>query len=220
MTHRTENNRVFDSKKIMIIAKGCIIFNYAYVIIGLVLARILEIPGAIAKCSGDNIKGFPLFMVINNVYHIILIFIGISGDLLLNKFMKEKRNRGGEVRLVAWKVPRTSSESNQDDNYKTNVPIYATLIGTLGTAACTVASICIFQYYEKGLPYGIFVLGSAFYMPLVLTLTIKHHRKKSNRVASMIPMTLQFHQDNDNFLEGNQETENPGIAAGECSNHI
>ena len=220
MTHRTENNRVFDSKKIMIIAIGCIIFNYAYVIIGLVLARILEIPGAIAKCSGDIIKGFPLFMVINNVYHIILIFIGISGDLLLNKFMKEKRNRGGEVRLVAWKVPRTSSESNQDDNYKTNVPIYATLIGTLGTAACTVASICIFQYYEKGLPYGIFVLGSAFYMPLVLTLTIKHHRKKSNRVASMIPMTLQFHQDNDNFLEGNQETENPGTAEGECSNHI
>ena len=74
------------------------------------------------------------------------------------------------------------------------------------------------MYYEKGLPYGIFVLGSAFYMPLVLTLTIKHHRKKSNQVASMIPMTLQFHEDIN--LEGNQETENPGTAAGEYSNHI
>ena len=218
MTHRTENNRVFDSKKIMNVSKGCIIFNYAYVIIGLVLARIFEIPGAIAKCSGDITKGFPLLMVINNVYHIILIFIGILGDLLLNKFMKEKRNRGGEVRLVAWKVPRTSSESYQDDNYKTNVPIYATLIGTLGTATYTVASICVFQYYEKGLPYGIFVLGSAFYMPLVLTLTIKHHRKKSNQVASMVPMTLQFHEDF--ILEGNQGTENPGIVEEECSNHI
>ena len=29
--------------------------------------------------------------------------------------------------------------------------------------------------------------------------------------------TLQFHED---FLEGNQETENPGTAEGECSNHI
>ena len=73
-------------------------------------------------------------MVINNVYHLLLIFSGILGDLMLYKFVKEKRNRRGEVRLVSWKVPRTSSESNQDNNYKTNVPIYATLIGTLGTA--------------------------------------------------------------------------------------
>ena len=131
MTHRTENNRVFDSKKILAIATGCLIFNYTYVITVTGLVGILELPGAIVQCAGISINGFPWVMVINHIYHIIMISIGISADIALHQYMWKKRNRGrNEVQLVAWRV---SPPSNQDDNYKTNVPINATLIGTTTT---------------------------------------------------------------------------------------
>ena len=110
MTHRTENNRVFDSKKLLAIATGCLIFNYTYVITVTGLVGILELPGAIMQCAGISINGFPWVMVINHIYHIIMISIGISADIALNQYMQKKRNRGGQVRLVAWRVSAPSNE--------------------------------------------------------------------------------------------------------------
>ena len=44
-------------------------------------------------------------MVINYMYHMFVITIGIVADLALNRYMKLKRNRGVEVKLVPWKTP-------------------------------------------------------------------------------------------------------------------
>ena len=74
-----------------------------------------------------------------------------------------------------------NQNSNQDDNYKTNVPINATMIGTLGTIITLVIAICAFNYFNdenmNGGPYSILIIVSTIHLPLVLTLTIKHHKK-------------------------------------------
>ena len=117
--------------------------------------------------------------------------------------MKAKRNRVPDIRLVPWKVSGSNQESNQDDNYKTNVPIYATLIGTFGTLIVVTLCSLVFTYFteksdetSKGGPYSVFIIISAIHLPLVLALTISHHRK-TNQVAPLVPTTLQFHEEND-----------------------
>ena len=119
--------------------------------------------------------------------------------------MKAKRNRVPDIRLEAWKVSGSNSqESNdQDGNYKTNVPIYATLIGTFGTLIVVTLCCLVFVYFteksdesSKGGPYSVFIVISAIHLPLVLALTISHHRK-TNQVAPLVPTTLQFHEENE-----------------------
>ena len=118
--------------------------------------------------------------------------------------MKAKRNRVPDIRLVAWKVSGSNSqESNQDNNYKTNVPIYATLIGTFGTLIVVTLCCLVFTYFteksddsSKGGSYSVFIIISGIHLPLVLVLTISHHRK-TNQVAALVPTTLQFHEENE-----------------------
>ena len=117
--------------------------------------------------------------------------------------MKAKRNRVQDIKLVPWKVSGSNQESNQDDNYKTNVPIYATLIGTFGTLIVVTLCCLVFTYFTeksdestKGGPYSVFIIISAIHLPLVLALTISHHRK-TNQVAPLVPTTLQFHEENE-----------------------
>ena len=111
--------------------------------------------------------------------------------------MKAKRNRVPDIRLVAWKVSGSNSQesNNQDDNYKTNVPIYATLIGTCGTLIVVTLCCLVFTYFteksddsSKGGPYSVFIIFSAIHLPLVLALTISHHRK-TNQVVPLVPKT-------------------------------
>ena len=118
--------------------------------------------------------------------------------------MKAKRNRVPDIRLVAWKVSGSNSQesNNQDDNYKTNVPIYATLIGTCGTLIVVTLCCLVFTYFteksddsSKGGSYSVFIIISGIHLPLVLVLTISHHRK-TNQVAALVPTTLQFHEEN------------------------
>ena len=124
--------------------------------------------------------------------------------LLYYRYIKAKRNRVPDIRLVAWKISGSNSqESNQDNNYKTNVPIYATLIGTFGTLIVVTLCCLVFTYFteksdesSKGGPYSVFIIISAIHLPLVLALTISHHRK-TNQVAPLVPTTLQFHEENE-----------------------
>ena len=88
-------------------------------------------------------------------------------------------------------------------NYKTNVPIYATLIGTFGTLIVVTLCCLVFTYFteksdesSKGGPYSVFIIISAIHLPLVLALTISHHRK-TNQVVPLVPKTLQFHEENE-----------------------
>ena len=85
MTDRTENNRVFDTKQILTIATLSLIFNYSFIIGTRVMVVMLDLPGGIAKCSGISVSGTPWIMIITNVYHLTLIFMGISADVALNR---------------------------------------------------------------------------------------------------------------------------------------
>ena len=109
MTHRTENNRIFDTDKILMVAIGSLIFSYTFSITNYGLVTVLELPGGITSCAGKFVTGFPWIMVIIYSYHFTMILIGISADLALNRFMTVKRNRGREARLVAWKTSSTTT---------------------------------------------------------------------------------------------------------------
>jgi hypothetical protein len=98
--------------------------------------------------------------------------------------------------------------SNRDDNYKTNVPINATLIGSVATIVVTLGVIFRSLFSESTTIVVLFSLvAGMFQIPLVLAFTIKHHKKTSN-INPVVPKTLQFHDnefnsDNDviNFNE-------------------
>ena len=126
--------------------------------------------------------------------------------------MKKKRNRNCSDTITPWRV-----SSNQDDNYKTNVPINATLIGSVATIVVTLGVIFRSLFSESTTVLAIFTLvAGMFQIPLVLAFTIKHQNKTS-KINPVVPKTLQFHDDShdsDNHSiscsnEGNYEaTEN------------
>ena len=117
--------------------------------------------------------------------------------------MKKKRNSGRGDSIIPWRVT-----SNRDDNYKTNVPINATLIGSVATIVVTLGVIFRSLFSESTTIIVLFSLvAGMFQIPLVLAFTIKHHKKTSN-VNPVVPKALQFHDnefnsDNDviNFNE-------------------
>ena len=123
--------------------------------------------------------------------------------------MKAKRNRSGEIRLAPWNISNQVS-SNQDDNYKTNVPINATLIGSFATVVYVVFGALIvndsdIEGSSAGL-YSILVIITTIHLPLVLAFTIKYN-KKNNKVQPTIPQALQFHEDMVESLEENNESQ-------------
>ena len=63
MTDRTENNKVFDTTKILVIAAMGLTLNYAFILGngGLVVAY--DLPGGITKCSGIATKGMTIQVV-------------------------------------------------------------------------------------------------------------------------------------------------------------
>jgi hypothetical protein len=115
--------------------------------------------------------------------------------------MNLKRNRGVIVKLVAWTVPPSNQTCDQDDNYKTNVPINATMIGTLSTVITFGCGISALKYFDdsdlNGGPYSCLITLSTIHLPLILSLTIKHHKKQTTKVAPTLPRTLQFHEENE-----------------------
>ena len=149
MTDRTENNRVFDTTKILATATMGLIFNYAFVFGngGLVVAY--DLPGVITKCSRTSSNGFPWNMVINNIYHLMIIVCGISADLSLHKYLLKKQKNGNGSSLVPWNV-----SSKQESNWKSNVPINATMLGTIVTALSLVVGIWIANIFKNDYVVG------------------------------------------------------------------
>ena len=105
--------------------------------------------------------------------------------------MKKKRNSGcSDNTIIPWRV-----SSNQDNNYKTNVPINATLIGSAATIVITLGVICRSLFSESTTILAICSLAAGmFQIPLVLAFTIKHQNKTS-KINLVVPKTLQFHDD-------------------------
>ena len=104
--------------------------------------------------------------------------------------MNKKRNSGRSDTITPWRV-----SSNQDDNYKTNVPINATLIGSVATIVVTLGVIFRSMFSESTTILAICTLvAGMFQIPLVLAFTIKHQNKTS-KINPLVPKTLQFHDD-------------------------
>ena len=111
-----------------------------------------------------------------------------------NRYLVQKRKNGGGDSIVPWKI-----SSNHEDNYKTNVPINATLIGATVTAVSTaffILSRIFINDFIALIIYCIVLIASTVQMPLVLVFTIKHHN--TSKVNPVVPRTLQFHGDEEN----------------------
>ena len=69
----------------------------------------------------------------------------------------------------------------------------------------------IFRYVGKkdssGGPYSILVILSTIHLPLVLAFTIKYN-ETNNKVAPNVPGTLHFHDDREESLKENSESQN------------
>ena len=85
MTDKTENNKVFDSKKILKVSVSFIIIHYTFIIFAAGLTTILELPGIITKCSGLPANGIPWTLIVKFVYQIGIILTGICTDLALDR---------------------------------------------------------------------------------------------------------------------------------------
>ena len=86
MTLRTENNKVFDSKKILKVSVSFIIFHYTFIILAEGLITILELPGVVTKCSGLPANGIHWTFIVKFVYQKIgTILTGICTDLALDR---------------------------------------------------------------------------------------------------------------------------------------
>ena len=111
--------------------------------------------------------------------------------------MNKKRSKNGGDQLAAWKV-----SSNQENNYKTNVPINATLISTVAAGVSLFATIWMGIFLKNDIlmkvTYCVVVMVSTFQMPLVVAFTVKHH-KKTSMVNHVVPCTLQFHEQEENL---------------------
>ena len=120
--------------------------------------------------------------------------------------MIKKRNMGLGDTITPWRV-----SSNQEGNYKTNVPVNATLIGTAATALSSIFMIFRSLYGESDTIMDIMItvwfVASVIQIPLVLAFTMKHQKKKS-KINPVVPKTLQFHEDEHDFddisNEGNE----------------
>ena len=144
-----------------------------------------------------------------------------------NRYLIHKRSSGHGDTITPWRV-----SSNQDNNYKTNVPINATLIGAVATIVTTIFLIHRFIVSDTlfKVIFVVWFIASAVQMPLILAFTIKHH-KNTSKNNPVVPRTLQFHEDEDDCNdcdnisnEANDElTENderPKVTHAEVYDHV
>ena len=89
MTDRTENNKVFNTTKILILSALVLIFNYAFIIGYTLLTVLLEYPGGITKCAGLQFEEnrsilvkIPLYF-----YYLVLTTSGIFADFALQRYI-------------------------------------------------------------------------------------------------------------------------------------
>ena len=91
MTDRTENNKVFDTAKIMFSAILCLIFNYIFIIGTRLVIVFYELPSGITKCYGVQVQegynGFNWTYIITAIYHLTVIICGTCADVALNRYV-------------------------------------------------------------------------------------------------------------------------------------
>ena len=88
MTDRTENKKVFNTTKILIMSALVLIFNYAFIIGYTLLTVLLEYPGGITKCAGIQFQEnqSKWVMIPTNVYYLAMTTSGIIADVALQRY--------------------------------------------------------------------------------------------------------------------------------------
>ena len=83
------------------------------------------------------------------INHLIIIVCGISADVSLHNYLIRKQKNSNGSSLIPWNV-----SSNQESNWKNNVPINATLIGTIVTTFSFVVGIWIANIFKNDCVVG------------------------------------------------------------------
>ena len=88
MTYCTENNKVFNTTKILIMSALALIFNYAFIIGYTLVTVLLEYPGGITKCAGLQFKEnqSKWVMIPTNIYYLMVTTSGIIADVALQRY--------------------------------------------------------------------------------------------------------------------------------------
>ena len=88
MTDHTENNKVFNTTKILIMSALALIFNYAFIIGYTLVTVLLEYPGGITKCAGLQFKEnqSKWVMIPTNIYYLTVTTSGIIADVALQRY--------------------------------------------------------------------------------------------------------------------------------------
>ena len=91
MTDRTENNKVFDTTKIMFSAILCLIFNYIFITGTRLIIVFYELPSGITTCYGVQVQegynGFNWIYIITAFYHLTVTICGMCADVALNRYI-------------------------------------------------------------------------------------------------------------------------------------
>ena len=161
-------------------------------------------------CAGkDTLETVPVMAYFLVAKNIIVCSIGITYDFRLIKLLKKRKLQSvgaRETQMIPWKT------SNSDES-DVKVPIRATIV-TLSLILVGIARVTyykIFYMYSihwiQPLMAGETVIGGL--MPVLLFLTIRAHKKKTNPV---IPKGPVYHNDiylNEECLETEENAEHP-----------
>ena len=115
-----------------------------------------------------------------------------------NRYLNRKRRIAGWL-LVPWKV-----STNQKSNYDSNVPINATLISTINIAVNFFFIIWQYLFENSIVPAFVALTTSMIQIPIVIAFTISHQNRIS-KIDPIVPSTLQFHGDDNDFEENKEE---------------
>ena len=89
MTDCTENNRVFDDFKILVVATLSAIVNYAFVIgifITLVFEDVWDLEQS-ARCFKTDESSFKWILILFTIYYLAVTSFGICADLALYRYV-------------------------------------------------------------------------------------------------------------------------------------
>ena len=161
-------------------------------------------------CAGkDTMETVPVLTFCLLAKSVIVCSIGITYDFRLIKLLRKRKLQRvgypGGIQMIPWKTT-----SNSDEPTDVKVPIRATIV-TLSFILMRIARITYYEIFHNSTIHWIqpvitcqTVIGIV--MPVLLLLTIRAHKKKSNPIVPMGPV---YHNDHylkkEEFWESDEE---------------
>ena len=163
-------------------------FDLALIMSAYTYQAYFETPGMVAACNGFKPNEF-YFKTgwIKLIWVLVVAVLGVIGDLGLKRYLKAKRNEGGDVQLVPWQ-----SGGHAEQQYSSTIPIRATLITFLTTVVFGVLVI-IFTKGNRDAVIILWAMYACLQLPLIIGLTVKLNQ---NKVTPQQPkQQLNFHDE-------------------------